>query len=127
MILKMIQCLEAVDVSEHHGTVVARVATHLRMATLQAVKEKAPVGQIGERVMQRVVSEFLFGAHALGHITVDDDQFLDFPRSFLMVLAVDSRIRQPPFLWRKRYCRSLPTPVARASRDASRTLKRSSG
>jgi len=44
--------------------------------------------------MQRVVSEFLFGAHALGHITVDDDQFLDVPA--LVLDGARRRFQNPP-------------------------------
>jgi hypothetical protein len=123
----VVQCFEPLQIDQQHGITEFLVAVGLRKAPLQPIEKESSVGQVGETVVQDIVGELLFGIYPLRDIAIDDDQLSTSPRSFLMVLAVDSSVRQVPFLWRSRYCILLPTPVARASQEASRTLKRSSG
>lgn len=74
-----IPVLEAIDINEESGVTQPAVATGLRKAALQALEKDAAIGEAGEAVVERVVSDLLFGDFAGGNVTVDDDQFFDLP------------------------------------------------
>jgi hypothetical protein len=81
---RVVQGLEAIQVTEQNRVMETCIASSLCITTLQPVKKETAVGQVGQGVMQGVVGQFFFRVDALGDVPVDDHQLLD-----LAVLVLD--------------------------------------
>src|ERR1700733_10626881 len=70
----IIHYFELVDIDEQDREGEIGMASRDSHCSLQAIKKKSPVRQIGQGVMERIMRQCLFGSLALGDVAVDDDQ-----------------------------------------------------
>jgi hypothetical protein len=75
---RVIERFERVQIEEQQRVLETAIPLPACEAALQAIEEEAAIGQIGQCVVEGVVSQLLFGGDALGDITIDDDQLLHF-------------------------------------------------
>src|SRR5712692_11075820 len=69
----VVEHLEAVEVDEQNREVVALAAAHARQRLAEAVHEERAVGQPGERIVERVVTDLVLGALAGRQIEEEPD------------------------------------------------------
>jgi hypothetical protein len=125
---RAVEIFEAIEIEEEERVVVRGIALGAGKGVLEAIEKEATVGQSGQDIVEERLRSSCCSAclrSVMSRLTITS--FWTSPASSRMVLAVDSRMRQRPSLWRMRYSIFWPMPVRRASRAASSTRKRSSG
>jgi hypothetical protein len=85
---------EGVQIEEQERVMEVAIPLCAGKAALQAIEEEAAIRQIGQCVVQGVVSELLFGGDALGNVAIDNDQLLDF--SALVLDRAGARFEEAP-------------------------------
>ena len=90
----VIKGLEGVQIEEQERVMKVAIPLRAGTAALQAIEEEAAIRQIGQCVVQGVVSELLFGGDTLGNVTIDNDQLLDF--SALVLDRAGGRFEEAP-------------------------------
>jgi hypothetical protein len=122
-----LRVFETIDVGQQNRVMEIRIAPSLDVAALEPVKEEAAIGQFGQGVVECIVSQVLLGIDPLRDVGVDEDQLLDL--SAVVLDGAGRGFENAPGSIRvtQAILQAFPTPVAWASREASSTLKRSSG
>lgn len=123
----VIKGLASVQIEEQERVMEVAIPLCAGKAALQAIEEEAAIRQIGQCVVQGVVSELLFGGDALGDVAIDNDQLLDF--SALVLDRAGGRFEEAPLsiFVTKTILQALADAGGARFAPASRTLKRSSG
>ena len=90
----VIEGLEGVQIEEQERVMEVAIPLCAGKAALQAIEEEAAIRQIGQCVVQGVVSKLLFGGDTLGNVAIDNDQLLDF--SALVLDRAGGRFEEAP-------------------------------